>query len=355
MQPPPVAPTTSDHSDTASQQDKPNNQTPVRPNRRRRRRRHQASPALVWLLAWLFINGDPAYCQSVLRGMMLSRALLLPGQLLRGHARHQNQNQNLNQADSVLDKLSSNRNGLSTVEAVALIQAINSNNNNNRHSGPGEQLINYRDQAASPNQHQLASRQLPVPVPVPVPVPRPPTGPVAVLVALLAALVAAVSGFPPFAALVAAIFAALVALLAIIVAPFPQKAAPIVKKLVIKKTVLPFVIPIPYKAKGYNKGGEEKAKKVYVYVKKKHHHEHEHQRQLDGAPDEELEHKSDEQQLGDDGGDPDDDANNQRPLVAIERVLGEQERLQAMSEMLMDRRQAPEQTQDTDNNNNRAR
>lgn len=96
--------------------------------------------------------------------------------------------------------------------------------------------------------------------------------PAAAIAAFLAAVAA---GATPAAALIAAALAALV--------PFPTNQQPnaLIRRLVIKKTVLPFVIPIPYK-----KGEEEREKErdiVYVpkavhhhHHEKKHHDEHEH-------------------------------------------------------------------------------
>lgn len=197
-----------------------------------------------------------------------------------------NRNNNNNyQANNIIQGLvgRSNRgnSGLSTIEAIALIQAMNSGIN--QHVGGGQTTwqppaANYGEErrgqsrgALASSLRQFADRQLPVPVPVPLPVPAP--FPNAVIVAFVAAFLAAVAaGFPPFIAIIKAIVAALVALIAIIiVAPFPKKNSPLVKKIVIKKTVLPLIFPITVKKK------EEKKEVIYKYKyipKPEHHHKH---------------------------------------------------------------------------------
>lgn len=168
---------------------------------------------------------------------------------------------------------------LSTIEVIALIQAMN----NQRGNQLPIEMLNLLDSSSNAQrtsrfanlnhlqrqQLQPLDRQLPVPVPVPTPFP------IVVLFTAVAAFFAAVSsGLQPLIAVVAAFVAAYIAVLAIIVAIFSSvtkkgkepKKSPLVKKLVIKKTVLPVVIPIPIKKKEIH----------YKYLSKpKHHHNEE--------------------------------------------------------------------------------
>lgn len=214
---------------------------------------------LVALFTWLLLNTDPIAARRTITGMIASRMI---SRAIGDNFGSRSLFRNLGTGSG-----GGGNNGLSTIEAIALIQAMNNNNNNHN---------NYRSQSTSFLSGQdtaLSTRQLPVPVPVPVP-PTPPL--VAAFAAAAAAFLAAVAaGQPP-------IVAALVAFVAIIIALFPpfppfpqlpQKNAPIVKKLVIKKTILPFVIPIPIK---------KNEKKVIIHnhkekshKHKEHHHEHE--------------------------------------------------------------------------------
>lgn len=196
------------------------------------------------------------------------------------------------QPDSVQGILRRNRNGgMSTIEAIALIQAINSGANNRQAYGPplsdgyaggpysgvrngaaggGGALSRVRQLVQETTGRQQAvqqaqNRQIPVPVPVPAPFPS------AVVAAFVAALVAAIAaGFPPIIAIAKAVVAALVALIIIIIQnkPMKSKASPLVKKIVIKKTVFPFIFPITVKKK--------EKEIIYKYIKPKDHEHHEH-------------------------------------------------------------------------------
>lgn len=163
---------------------------------------------------------------------------------------------------------------LSTIEAIALIQAIN-NGNRNANSYPygdsggslrqqqrsGGGLRQLMDAATSGN--QISNRQLPVPVPVPTPFPA------AIVAAFVAAFAAAIAaGFPPLIAIVKAIAAAAALLVAVIIINFSakNKGNALVKKIVIKKTIFPFIFPITVK---------KKEEKVYKYKHKPEHHHHE--------------------------------------------------------------------------------
>lgn len=215
------------------------------------------------------MNTDPIYPQKVVRSMIaarLARSLTKPF---------------VDIASGATETGRSNGGGLNTAEAIALIHAMNSGNRGGGQSTdlsllaaslPSQQNTRTR-QATSLFQpsREVTSRQAPVPVPVPLPVPVP--IPLAAAVAAFAAFAAAVlAGLTPFAAVflaaAAALVAILAALLAILIVVAPKKNAPIVKKLVIKKTVMPFVIPIPIK--------KQEKKIIYKYYpKKEHHHHHE--------------------------------------------------------------------------------
>lgn len=229
----------------------------------------------VLLYSWLFLNTDPTYSQRTLGSMMASK--LINRTLLRP-------------LGAKLDASASRSgHGMSTIEAIALIQAINGNRGAQSidpeslrqliEGGRGSTARKSHTALATRQHSAISNRQVPVPVPLPVP------APIVAVVAALAALVAAIAaGLTPFAAIAVAVVAAAVALLAIVLAVIaalvvPIKAAPIVKKLVIKKTVLPFVIPIPFKQK------EKEKEIIYKYIpkpihihhkEKEHKHEHEH-------------------------------------------------------------------------------
>lgn len=158
---------------------------------------------------------------------------------------------------------------MNTAEAIAMIQAINSNR---PHTSPELTALALRDHSPRsnlfrqsslipPSQQIVSNRQLPVPVPVPVPF-------AVVLVALAGFAAAAAAGAAPMAAVAAAAIAALAALLAAIYAAAVAAVAAkgqLIKKLVIKKTVLPFVIPIPIPIK-------KKEKEIHYMPKPVHHH-----------------------------------------------------------------------------------
>lgn len=224
---------------------------------------------LAILYICLLINFDLIRAQRVLRTMMITRLL----------------NKSLTRPSrfGMPFGLGASRSGghsLNTAEAVALIHAINSNNNNNQLNS--NNMLNdlmgapanarYTSGAnglmMSPNGRQ---RQMLLTANERQQIATRPAAAVGVLAALATFLAAVFAGFRPFAAVFVAIFAAFfaffVAILAVIIPPRPPVPGPIIKKLVIKKTVVPFVIPIPIKKK------EEKI----VYVNKKEHKkEHEH-------------------------------------------------------------------------------
>lgn len=208
--------------------------------------------SLVLIYAWLFMNSDPGYNHRVVKAMMFSRA----------YSRH-----------PWFSPLSGRRgnitpaNSLSTIETIALIQAINSNRgslpldlNGNLNSSPLRQLDSTRQQLEYGLERQLGP-----------PLPR------AAVVAAIAAFFAAVaSGLSPFAAVAAAASAAAAALLAIIIILIKikfiekgkgkgkEKSKPLIKKLVIKKTILPVVVPIVIKSK-------KEEEKYYKIIKKPEH------------------------------------------------------------------------------------
>lgn len=209
--------------------------------------------SLVLIYAWLFMNSDPGYNQRVVTAMMMSRALTRHSPFSPFGGRRSNMNPG---------------NSLSTIETIALIQAINSNNRGyqpldlNRNSSPLRQLDMSRQQLEHSLERQLGP-----------PVPR-----AAVVAAVAAFLTAVASGLNPVAAVAAAASAAAAALLIVLISLTRMKnkqdgkgkgkGKPLIKKLVIKKTVLPFVIPIVIKSKKE----EEKIYKVYK-KKPEHHHE----------------------------------------------------------------------------------
>lgn len=215
--------------------------------------------SLVLIYAWLFMNSDPGYNHRVVTAMMMSRAL------------------SRNSLFRPFSGRRSNANSLSTIETIALIQAINSNNrgyqqldlNTNLNSSPLRQVDLSRQQLEYSLERQLGP-----------PLPR-----AAVVAAVAAFLTAVASGLNPVAAVAAAASAAAAALLIILISLTKirnkndgkgkgkgkgkgEKSKPLIKKLVIKKTVLPVVIPIVIK----NKKEEEKIYKVYK-KKPEHHHE----------------------------------------------------------------------------------
>lgn len=211
---------------------------------------------IVVILSWLLMNADSVRSRRTIGALMASRLV----------------NKALTGADT-------RSNGLSTIDAITLMQAMNSNNRANDldllktelelRRLPSQQLLRqYQGSTA------LSDRQLPVPVPVPVPTPQP----IAIVAALVAFIAAVTAGLTPFAAFVAALAAAIAAILAVFT-NMPQKknkAAPLIKKLVIKKTVLPFVIPIPYKKKEKEIVYVHKVHKEHKYKHKggyEHHHE----------------------------------------------------------------------------------
>lgn len=233
---------------------------------------------VVALLAWLFMNTDPAYPQRVLGSMLASRiihnSLTRPTSLSSLMGGRYNDNGNH----------FNHHHGMNTAEAIALIHAMNNTRGNNpvdlspllrnevasshartRESPMRNYLDRQRTNALDRQQPTSLNRQ------------ANPLNPLQVLMALVTALatflMAAATGANPVTAALAALAAALAALLAalaaVVVVPTPPVGFPLVKKLIIKKTVLPFVIPIPYKKK----------EKEIVYIPKPvhyHHKEHHH-------------------------------------------------------------------------------
>jgi len=248
---------------------------------------------LVVLYIWLFLNAGPTHSLRSLRALMspgLSTSNLfaqtLAGRSLAGKSK------------------TDNGNGLSTVEAIALIQAINSGNRGNS-LDQGTQAIETRQHILS----QPSNRQFPIPVPVPAPLPNP-LG--AALAAAIAAFAAAVArGLAPAAAFAAAVAAAAATFLAAIAALFavvlirPKTTSPFIKKLVIKKTVLPFVVPVPI---------IKKEKEVIVkYKAKEQGHKKLHERY---------------EKIG--------DRSHKAQLDKIERLLTEQDKLQSLVDRVVE-------------------
>lgn len=236
---------------------------------------------VVAILAWLFMNTDPSYPQRVIGSMIASR--MMQNSLSRSplnFARGGRSNAGM-------------QNGLNTVEAIALIHALNSNrggggggggdainqlvdvNQLMRSSKGGTRSTSGRgsrgDILANPQLRQLETRQGPVPNPLTAV----PTALAAVVAAAAAFLAAVAAGLTPLAALAAAVAAAAAALLAALlalVALVPQPNA-LIRNLIIRRTVLPFVIPIPIPIK--------KKEKEIIYIPKavhykEHHHHVEH-------------------------------------------------------------------------------
>ena len=227
-------------------------------------RRESRKLLTVVLFSWLLLNADPIYLQKVLGSMVASRLL----------------NRSLQKYASKMVS-DSRPGGLSAVEAIALIHAMNSGNRGssesqnadllallgaaNPHQKQSNQNIQTKQAQSSLTRQDVAlSRQL-----------APVTGVAAVVAAVAAFLAAAFAGLTPVAAAAAALaafavalVAALLALIVIVTAPNKNKSSPIVKKLIIKKTVLPFVIPIPFKKK--------EKEIIYKYIPKSHHYEHHH-------------------------------------------------------------------------------
>lgn len=218
--------------------------------------------SLVLIYAWLFMNLDPGYNHRVVKAMMMSRA----------QSRYPWFSPLRGRRDNITPG-----NSLSTIETIALIQAINSNRgpldlNINQSPLPIRQLDTQRQQLATNLERQLA-----------------PPLPAAVILAAVAAFFTAVaSGLAPVAAVAAAASAAAAALLAIVVSLMKMKnkndgkgkggkGKPLIKKLVIKKTVLPFVIPVVVNTKKE----EEKYYKVYKKKPEHYHESKKHYKKMD--------------------------------------------------------------------------
>lgn len=257
-------------------------------------------PVIIVLYSWLFMNSHPLQTKRFVEALMVSR--LLNRALTRPPP------------DS--------RGGMSTVEAIALIQAINSGN---RGSQQVTDLLPTRPSAVALRQQENYNRQAPVPVPVPLPVP------IAVVAAAVAAFFAAVIvGLAPLGAIVAAFFAALFIFVAAILAikekkndkgnkgsKSKSKSSPLIKKLVIKKTVLPFIIPIPYKQK--------EKEIIYKYVHKpEHHHKEEHEHEYEYKSKKKSDVEPDIVMKKDDG------------FGKIEKLLKEQDYIQSMLNKVVD-------------------
>lgn len=267
----------------------------------------------VILLAWLIMNTDPTYSLRTVRQMIASR--LLNRSLLRPW-----------RASTNNPPANSNSNGLSIVEAIAIIQALNGNNRNNQlmdvQTLLANQLANSNPSVA---RQALAlqdanTRQLPVPAP-----------PRTIIEAIVAAAVTAfftavAAGRPPIiafaAAVAAAAFAFFVAIVVILAEKRKTKSSPLIKKLVIKKTVLPFFIPIPIK--------KEEKKIIYKYVKKPHHKEHGH---------DEHESKINYKFKKSTEIPPLDKEDPTAPIDQIEGLLNEQDRIQMILEKLVEEKE----------------
>lgn len=281
--------------------------------------------SIVVLYLWLFINSDPVYAQKTLGTMMASRLI---SRSMKKFTADLNEPPRATGAGS----------GLSPIEVIALVQAMNSNKGG---EGSGASLdvnmlralkLNGNESSnralrQSNSIQDVTDRQLPVPVPTPVPVPAPAA---VVLAALLAFLTAVITGANPvqavFIAMIAAfaaVLVALIALIAIIIIKKQKKNAPLIKKLVIKKTVLPIVVPIPIK--------KNEKKIIYKYHKKEpehHHHHHEEYeykkkkykyKKMDAAP---SERKETEPEMG--------------HLSKLEPLLNEQDKLQSLVDNIID-------------------
>ena len=233
---------------------------------------------LVATLAWLFMNTDPAYPQRVLASMLASR--LIQNSLTRPSSTSFTSLMGGKHSDH--GNYDHHHHGMNAAEAIALIHAMNSNRGSSnqvdlspllRNEVASSHATKHRE---SPMNNYLQRQQLSAldrQQSAVLPRQANPLNPLQAVVAALAAALAAVAvGAAPLAALLAAVAAALAALLLALVPAVPMVPVPqpsLVKKLVIKKTVLPFVIPIPYKKK----------EKEIVYIPKPvhyHHKEHHH-------------------------------------------------------------------------------
>lgn len=222
-------------------------------NLRKIKRKRCQKLTIVIVFAWLLMNTDPLYARRTLGAMMASR-------LLR---------------NVVSDEPKS---GLSTIDAVTLIQAMNSNNRANDLNLLKTELElrrkpTQRQQTLTSPDTAVSNRQLPVPTP----------GRVEVIIAALLAFVAAVlTGRNPLTAAAAALIVIILAIIRVTPMNGQQKNSPLIKKLVIKKTVLPFVIPIPYKKK----------EKEIIYVYKKHHEKHKEEHKEEHETEDHESHES---------------------------------------------------------------
>lgn len=255
--------------------------------------------SIVLIYAWLFMNTDPNYAARTLGSMMASR--ILSRSLLRP-------------LDGVSGIRSGNGGGLSTVEAIALIQAINSNNRGSQQVLDANSLKSDLGGLGSRSQlaREIAARQLPVPVPRPVPS--------AVIIAFITAFFAAVAaGSSP----INAFFAAFVALIIAIVINKPEKKydKALIKKLVIKKSAFPFVIPIPIPIPFPIPYGKGKSEVIYKYVPKPEHHHHEKKHKYKKSDDFKEKQSQDE-------------------LDRIENLMTEQDRIQKVVDKVVKYRES---------------
>lgn len=332
---------------------------------------------LILMYSWLLMNPDPSYARRSVGGMVLSKLYRTTMDqhfgandmvYRQGGLFNTGLGEGLRSGFGGGGGGSGNGGGggLSTVEAIALIQAINSNKSppsppasstsptspttsstpdkpsSSNNQDETTDIIRFRDtrhrnrsrlssvlsrqfdhrQQSDQRQltdlqnpdRQIAVRQAPPPVPPGLP---------AALAALVALLTAALTGLTPLAALLA-ILAALLPFLFPFPFPFPPYPPfpgqppfpnyPIIKKLIIKKTVLPFVIPFPYKKK-------DNDKIVVVHTEKHHgHHHHEHK----------YKHKSDHHYESDFNEDRSDDQ-----LSGISQLVDEQHQIQSLSDELL--------------------
>lgn len=279
--------------------------------------------SIVICFAWLLMNNDPANSLRTVREMAASR--LLNRSLFGPFAGRYEDGSG-----------SRNQNGLSTIEAIALIQAINGNNRNNQQPDVGSVLKQERSrssltrQAVTQQTSEIQTRQIPPP-----PVIVQPVIVQSIVAAAVAAFFAAVAqGQPPFVAFAAAVAAASAAFLLVLIERIlvvnkdkNQKAAPLIKKLVIKKTVLPFFIPIPIK--------KQEKKIIYKYEKKpEYHKKEEHHEEYDH---DEHESKVNFKYRKSLNSPPKKSVTKDSTLNKIESLLSEQDRIQAILNKLEER------------------
>lgn len=267
------------------------------------------------LYSWLLMNSDPMYQRRVMCSFLAAR-------LLDRSVRN------------LFPRSNSNNGGMSTAEAIAMIQAINSNNR--PYTSPELTALALRDSSPisslfrqssliPPSQQIVSDRQYPVPVPVPVPF-------AVVLVALAGFAAAAAAGAAPLAAVAAAAIAALAAVLAalLVAAALVQKGGgkgQLIKKLVIKKTVLPFVIPIPIPIK--------KKEKEIIYMPKPVHYHHVEYKEKKKHSYDHMDKKHDhDKELERDSSSSEKNTSDDSPIEKLQTLVDEQNRIQNILDSL---------------------